>query len=120
MSVTQKNLNTYACALICADLMVSYMYQLKDTPFYKQGIKNKCNSLSADLEEVLKADFDKPYRANESYMVNCMTHLESFVKLVSDLHSGEIIEYTQLLLEYRKDKEEFLSKHEIVLKKIDE
>lgn len=118
MEVSKKHLNTYACTLLCLDLMVNYMEDLKDTPFFKQGIKNKCNSLMADVETVLKADFPKIYQSDERYIVNCMNRLEELVKELSSLHSGEIIEFTQILHEYKKDKEAFLSKHELMLKKL--
>lgn len=118
--IQQEQLFTYTCTLLCAELMVNYMEELKGTLFYKHGIKSSSTRLESEIESLLKTELPKIYAANETYVVNCMTHLKELVDSISELNSSEIIEYTQILREFKKDKDMFLDKHQLVLKKLDE
>lgn len=116
----ETELFTYTNLIICAELMVNYQDELKNTPVYKQQIKNYSKNLQEELEKMLKVELPKLYSVDEQFLVNIMREYKDLVENLTSTGADDLIAISQIIKEYKKDKDTFLDKHQLTLKKIDE
>lgn len=114
-----SELFTHINVILCAELMVNYQEDLKDTRLYKHSVKKKSKDLQEELEKMLKNEFPGLYQADEQFVVNLMQSMKSMVDSVSSFGPDDIIVVSQLLEEYSRDKEKFLSIHDIKINTLD-
>lgn len=118
--MTESKLFTYTNTIICAELLSNYLEELKDTPLYRQRLKNISNGLVIELESLLKKELPKIYSVEEQFVVNLMREYKDLVESITSSGGDDLIVISQLIKEYKLDRDKFLNKFEITLKKIDE
>lgn len=114
-----SELFTHINVILCAELMVNYQEDLKDTRLYKHSVKQKSKALQEELEKMLKNEFPGLYQADEQFVVNLMQSMKSMIDSISSFGPDDIIVVSQLLEEYSRDKEKFLSIHDIKINTLD-
>lgn len=118
--ITEKDLFIYANVVICAELMSNYIEELKDTSLYKQSLKNSCNTSQVEIERMLKTELPRMYEADELFLTNIMNNFKSLVEDVTSCGPDDLLVISQLIKDYKKDRDKFLDKFEITITKIDE
>lgn len=118
--LTEKDLFTYANVVICGELMSNYIQELKDTPVYRQALKNTCNNAQIEIEKMLDKELPKMYQADELFLTNLMRDFKNLVEQVTSCGPDDLLVISQLIREYKSDKDKFLDKFQITLTKIDE
>lgn len=113
--MTEKQLFTYTNTVICAELLSNYLDDLKDTPLYRQQIKNLSSNLSAELEKMLKTELPKIFHVDEMFTLNLMREYKDVVENLTSASADDLIVIGQLIKEYKKDNNKFLDKFEITL-----
>lgn len=116
----EKQLFTYTNTIICAELLTNYLDELKDTPLYRQRLKNISNSFVGELELLLSKELPRIYNVDEMFVVNLMREYKDLVENLTSLGGDDLIIIGQMIKEYKQDRDKFLNKFEITLKKIDE
>ena len=117
--MTEKQLFTYTNTVICAELLSNYLEDLKETPVYRQQIKNLSSNLSNELEKMLKTELPKIFQVDEMFTVNVMREYKDVVENLTSASADDLIVIGQLIKAYKSDKDAFLDKFEITLKQID-
>lgn len=118
--MTEKQLFTYTNAVICSELLSSYLEELKNTPVYRQQIKHLSTNLSAELEKMLKIELPKIFDVDEMFTLNLMRNYKDLVELITSLQGDDLMVLSQLIKEYNRDRDKFLDKFEIMLTKLDD
>lgn len=120
MITQQEQLDlTYLNFVLCADLMRDYLDELKETKVYKQSTRNLINQLSEDLEKRLAVDLKKIYARDETIVVNCSNSFKSLIGILATLSADDVHAVSSILQGFKNNREEFLSKNEIIFKELD-
>jgi hypothetical protein len=118
--MNEKELIIYTNTIIGSELLVNYLEELKETPIYRQRLKNISNSLIEELEQLLIREFPKIYNLDEEFIVNLMREYKDLLENITVCGGNDLIVIGQLIKEYKLDRDKFLNKFKITLKKIDE
>lgn len=105
----ETELFTYTNLIICAELMVNYQDELKDTPYYKHQIKRDSKSLQEQLEKLLINDLPKLYEVDETILRTIMIEMKSIVESITSAGADDLIAISQIVNLYKKDKEKFIN-----------
>jgi len=118
--ITEKDLFIYTNVVICGELMRNYIDELKDTHVYRQALKNTCNNAQVEIEKMLDKELPKMYQADELFLNNLMRDFKSLVEQITSCGPDDLLVISQLIRDYKNDRDKFLDKFEITLSKIDE
>jgi len=120
MITQQEQLDlTFLNFILCADIMRDYLDELKETNVYKQSTKKLINQLSEDLESRLSVDLKKIYARDEVTVVNCSNSFKRLIENIAKLSADDIHAVSSIIQSFKDNREEFLSKNEIVFKELD-
>ena len=72
-----------------------------------------------ELEKMLKVELPKIFDVSEEFTLNLMRDYKNLVENLSSVSADDLIVISQLITEYKGDRERFLDKFEITLTKID-
>lgn len=118
--LTDKDLFIYTNVVLGAELVCNYMEELKDTQVYRHALKNTCRTTQFEIEKMLNKELPKMYQADELFLTNLMNDFKSLLEQVSSCGPDDLLVISQLIREYKKDKDRFLDKFDITLNKINE
>lgn len=105
--------------ILTCELLVDLIDELRDTVEFRQSLKSKANNLEAEIEPILAKNMPILYRIDEEQTVNTMTMLKRLISNISRLETNEVILVSQIIDDFKNNKELFNEKYEIVLRKLD-
>lgn len=92
--------------IVLMQSLVEVLDDLENTPVYRQSVKNRCRSLSADLMEFLRHFIGVYYQENEDDMLLISRGIDKVTEALSTWHPSQMMVLEEVLIDIERQFDE--------------
>jgi len=92
--------------IVLMQSLAEVLDDLENTPVYRQSVKNRCRSLSADLMEFLKHFIGVYYQENEDDMLLISRGIDKVTEALSTWHPSQMMVLEEVLIDIERQFDE--------------
>jgi hypothetical protein len=92
--------------IVLMQSLAEVLDDLENTPVYRQSVKNRCRSLSADLMEFLKHFIGVYYQENEDDMLLISRGIDKVTEALSTWHPSQMMVLEEVLNDIERQFDE--------------